>query len=145
MFSLTTLKSDTLAIPALLSISSAILLLVRFISTSKFVKNLFKVEDEEEFEPVVEEASEGCIAKLHHHAKHYGGVAIFVYRILRLLAVLGLVGLAIATIVLGDKDNVHTAHRFLNWSVLGVYVRFSLFLNCQKSSPSRSSMRLPWL
>ena len=127
-FSLTTLKSDTLAIPALLSASSALLLLVLFVSTRKFVKNLFKVEDQEEFEPVVEQVPQGCAAKLRCHAEHYGGVTIFVYRILRLLAVLDLVGLATATIVLGNKDEVHTIHhctRSLNWSVLGSYVRFS--------------------
>ena len=128
VFSLTTLKSDTLAIPALLSALSALLLLIRFISTRKFVKKLFKAEDEEEFEPVVEEVPQGCTAKLRYHAKHYGGATIFVYRILRLLAVLDLVGLAVATIVLGNEDDVHTIHhytRFLNWGVLGAYVRFS--------------------
>ena len=124
MFSLTILKSDTLAIPALLSASSALLLLIRFISTRKFVRKLFKAEDEE-FEPAVEQVPQGCIAKLRHHAKRYGGAAIFIYRILRLLAVLGLVGLALATIILGSKDAVHTTdhNRFLNWSVLGAYVR----------------------
>ena len=127
MFSLDSLKSDTLAIPALLSASSALFLLIRFISTRKFVKKLFKVEDEEEFDPAVEGISQGHIATLHRHANRYGGVTIFVYRILRLLAVLGLASLAVTAIVLGSKDAVHTAHhrnQFLNWSVLGAYVCF---------------------
>lgn len=121
------LKSDTLAIPALLSALSALLLLIRFISTRKFIKKLFKAEDEEEFEPSLEPVPQGCTAKLRHHAKRYGGVTIFVYRILRLLAVLDLVGLAVATIILGSRDSVHTTHhhnRFLNWSVLAAYVCF---------------------
>ena len=125
MFSLDSLKSDTLAIPALLSASSALFLLIRFISTRKFVKKPSKVEDEEEFDPVVEGVSQGYIVKLRRHANRYGGVTIFVYRILRLLAVLGLASLAVTTIVLGSKDAVHTTHRrnqFLNWSVLGAYV-----------------------
>ena len=124
MFSLNSLK-DTLAIPALLSASSELFLLVRFISTRKFVKKPSKVEGEEEFDPVVEGVSHGYIVKLRRHANRYGGVTIFVYRVLRLLAVLGLASLAVTTIVLGSKDAVHTTHRrnqFLNWSVLGAYV-----------------------
>ena len=127
MFSLNSLKSNTLAIPALLSASSALFLLIRFISTRKFVKRLFKVEDEEEFDPAVEGVSQGYVATLRRHANRYGGVTIFVYRILRLLAVLGLVSLAVTTIVSGSKDAVHTSHhrnKFLNWSVLGAYVCF---------------------
>jgi len=127
VFSLNSLKSDTLAIPALLSASSALFLLIRFISTRKFVKRLFKAEDEEEFDPAVEGVSQGYIATLRRHANRYGGVTIFVYRILRLSAILGLVSLAATTIVLGSKDVVHTTHhrnQFLNWSVLGAYVCF---------------------
>jgi len=129
VFSLTTLRSDTLAIPALLSASSALLLFIRFISTRKVVKKLLKVEDEEELEPTVEEVPRGPVAKLRHHVKRYGGVVIFICRVLRLLAVLNLVGLAVTTLVLGSKD-VHTTHhhaRFLNWSLLGAYVRVSSF------------------
>ena len=148
MFSIITLKSDTLAVPALLSSSSALLLLIQFTSTRSFVKRLFKVQDEEEFEPTVEQVPRGFVAKLRHHAKRYGGVTIFVYRVLRLLAVLGLVGFAVATVVLGSKDDVDTNHhciRFLNWSVLGAYVCFISSADCRESSPSYSSIRLFWL
>ena len=148
VFSRITLRSDTLAVPALLSASSALLLLIQFASTRKFVKNLFKVQDEEEFEPAVEQVPRGFVAKLRHHAECYGGVTIFVYRVLRFLAVLGLVGLAVATVVLGSKDDVDANHhciRFLNWSVLGAYVRFISSADCRKSSPSYSSIHLFWL
>ena len=130
MLSLAALRSDTLAIPALLSASSALLLLVHFLSTRKIVKKLFEVEDEEELEPAVGQAPRGFVAKLRHHAERYGGVTIFIYRTLRLLAVLDLVGLAIATLVL-DKG-VHTAHsaNFLNWSLVGTYVCISTFACC---------------
>ena len=127
VFSLTILKSDTLAIPALLSASSVLLLAIHFVSTRKIVKKLFKVEDEES-EPTVEEGPRGFVAKLRHHANQYGGLTIFTYRILRLLATLGLVGLAITTLVL-SYGAVYTSHhaRFLNWSVLGTYVRILSF------------------
>jgi len=127
VFRLNSLKSDTLAIPALLSASSALFLLIRFISTRKFVKKLFKVEDEEELDPAAEGVPRGCVAKLRHHTNRYGGVTIFVYRILRLLAVLGLVSLAVTTIILGSRDAVHTTHhrnQFSNWCLLGAYVCF---------------------
>ena len=129
MFSLTTLTSDTRAIPAILSASSALLLLIRSISTREFVKKLFALRDEEDFEPPVEQVPHGFVAKLRHHAKHYGGVKIFVCRVLRLLAVLDLVGFAVVTIALGNKDAARTTHdaQFSNWSLLGAYVRFPSF------------------
>ena len=125
MFSLTSLEPDSLAIPALLSVSSALLLLIQFIATRKFVKKIFRVEDKEEFEPAVDQVPQGCIAKLRHHVKRHGGVTIFVYRVLRLLAVLGLVGLAVATLVLNSVHTTYNHARFLNWSLLGAYVRSS--------------------
>ena len=148
VFSPTTLKSDTLAIPALLSASSALLLVVHF-STRKIVKRVFGVEDEAEQGPAVEENPlRGYVAKLRHHAKHYGGVTIFTYRVLRLLAVLNLVGLTVTALVLSSKDAEHTIHhhtRFLNWSLLGAYVRIPLLADCRKFSPSFSSMHPSWL
>lgn len=125
LFSLTPLKSDTLAIPALLSATSALFLLVRYISTCKLARKLFKAEDGDEFEPTAEEIPRGLVTKLRHHAVRYGGVTIFVYRILRLLAVLGLVSLTTLTIVLENKDAANTTHertQVLNWSVLAAYV-----------------------
>ena len=125
LFSLTPLRSDTLAIPALLSATSAFFLLVRYISTCKLARKLFKAEGEEEFEPTAEEIPRGWVTKLRHHAVRCGGITIFVYRILRLLAVLGLVGLTTLTIVLGNKDAANTTHdrtQVLNWSVLAAYV-----------------------
>ena len=67
----------------------------------------------------------------------HGGTTIFIYHVLRLLAVLGLVGLATATLVL-SKGVAHTSHhaRFWNWSLLGAYVRVPTYADCQKSSPS---------
>jgi len=127
LFSLNSLKPDSLVIPVLLSASSELFLLIQFISTREFFNKPSKVEDEEEFDPAVEGVSQGYIAKLRRHANRYGGVTIFVYRILRLLAVLGLVSLAVTTIVSGSKDAAHTTHhrnQFLNWSVLGAYVCF---------------------
>ena len=123
VFSLAAVRSDTLAIPALLSASSALLLLIHFLSTRKIVKKLLKVEDdEEELEPAVAQVPRGFVAKLRHHTERYGGVTIFIYRILRLLAVLDLVGLAVTTLVL--VEGVHTARsaQLLNWSLVGTYV-----------------------
>lgn len=146
MFSLDALKSDSLAVPALLSASSALLLLVHFISTRKIVKKLFKVEDGEELEPEAEEVPRGFAVKLRHHTKQYGGVTIFVYRVLRLLATLGLVGLAVATLVLNEGLARSTDRaKILNWSLLGAYVRVPSFADCRKSSLSYRSMRLSWL
>lgn len=128
VFSLTTLTSDTRAIPAFLSASSALLLLIRSISTREFVKKLFALRDED-FEPPVEQVPHGFVAKLRHHAKRYGGATIFVCRVLRLLAVLDLVGFTVVTIALGNKDATRTTHhaQVLNWSLLGAYVRFPSF------------------
>ena len=139
------LKSDTLAIPVLLSASSALLLLVHFISTRKIVKKLFKTEDGEELEPTVEEVPRGFVAKLRHHAKRYGGATIFIYRVLRLLAALGLVGFAVTTLVLSEGPP-RTADRaqFLNWSLLGAYVRVPSLPIAEKSSPPHSSTHLSW-
>ena len=124
-------KPGSIAVPALLSILSGHILLIHFISTRKFVKKLFKVEDKEEFEPV-EQVPRGFIAKLHHHADRYGGTTIFIYRVLRLLAVLSLVGLATASLVLGG-GLVHISHRpiRLSWSLLGAYVRISSLVDCK--------------
>ena len=143
MFSLAAIRSDTLAIPAFLSTLSALLLLVRFLSARGIMGELLKVEDsEEELEPAVVQAPRGFVAKLRHHTERYGGVTIFIYRILRLLAVLDLVGLAVTTLVL-DKG-VHTAHntKFLNWSLVGAYVCISMVVDCWKSSPRCSSIHL---
>ena len=131
MLSLAALKSDTLAIPALLSALSVLLLLIHFISTRRIVKKLFKVEDGKEFEPAIEEVPRGFVAKLRHHANRYGSVTIFVYRVLRLLATLGLVSLAATTLVL-SQDFVDTSHhaQILSWSLLGTYVCILSFANC---------------
>ena len=129
MFSLSALKSDTLAIPALLSASSVLLLFIHFISTRKIVKKLFKVEDGKEFEPAVGQLSQGFVANLRHHANRYGGVTIFIYRVLRLLASLGLVSLAVTTLVLDPVDSFHHS-RFLNWGLLGTYVSILSFADC---------------
>lgn len=118
MFSSIVLKSDTLAIPALLSASSALLLLVNFILTRK------RKKDEADHHSPAENVSTGFIVKLRHHANHYGGLTIFTWRILRLLAVLHLVVLAVATLIFTKdfvSDYTHRA-RVLNWSVLGSYV-----------------------
>ncbi|KAF9645156.1 hypothetical protein BDM02DRAFT_3189933 [Thelephora ganbajun] len=137
---LTTLKLDTLAIPALLSTSSVLLLLIHFISTRKSVKRIFRVEDEEEFEPAVEEVPRGRVAKLRHHANRYGGLIIFIFRILRLLAVLDLVGLTVATLILGSKGVVHATHhhaQLLNWGLLGTYSYASVLALVAVSTPSK--------
>ena len=137
MFSPTVLKSDTLAIPAILSASSAFLLLVHFIFTRK------KVQDDEQ---PVEEASRRFVIRLSRHVNRFGGLTIFIWRILRLLAVLDLVGLAIATLVL-TKDVAYdsTPHaRFLNWSVLGAYVRVLSFADRWRLLPFHSYMHLSW-
>ena len=118
VFSSIALKSDTLAIPALLSASSALLLLLNFIPTRK------SVEDEEERESPAQDDPRGFLTKLRRHATLYGGLAIFIWRILRLLAVLDLVGLAIITPI-STKDIIGDCTycaQFLNWSMLGCYV-----------------------
>jgi hypothetical protein len=119
VFSPPVLKSDTLAIPAILSASSAFSLLVYFLLTRKII------EDGQEHEQPPEEASRGFSIKLCRQVNRFGGPSIFIWRILRLLAVLDLVGLAVATLVLAEDvayDSTHHAW-FLNWSVLGAYVR----------------------
>ena len=110
-------------------------MLIHFISTRKAVRKLFKVKDKEEFEPAVEQVPRGFAAKLRCHADRYGGTTIFTYRVLRLLAVLGLVGLAAVTLGLGE-DFAYTSHRVrnLNWSLLGAYVRIPSFADCQRPS-----------
>lgn len=118
--SLITLKFDTLAIPALISASSALLLFLHFISTRK------KVEDEEHQSPT-DNVSQAFVTKLRQHADRYGGLTIFIWRVLRLLAVLDLVGLAVAALILTKEvvsDYTHSA-RILSWSVLGSYVGIS--------------------
>ena len=137
MFSPTVLKSDTLAIPAILSASSAFLLLVHFIFTRK------KVQDDEQ---PVEEASRRFVIRLSRHVNRFGGLTIFIWRILRLLAVLDLVGLAIATLVL-TKDVAYDSNphaRFLNRSVLGAYVRVLSFADRWRLLPFHSYMHLSW-
>jgi hypothetical protein len=116
--SLIVLKSDTLAIPALLSASSTLLFLLSLIPTRK------KLEDEEEHGSPAQDAPQGFLANLRHHAIRYGGLTIFIWRIFRLLAVLDLVGLAVATLILTKdvvSDCTHCA-QLLSWSMLGCYV-----------------------
>jgi hypothetical protein len=118
-FSLTALKSDTLIIPALLSVSSAFLLLVHFTSTRK------DTQDEGGCGlPADLGVTRRLVIKLRNHTHILGGLTIFVWRILRLLAIFNLVGLVVATLTL-ENDGVHdSAHRvrLLDWTTLGAYV-----------------------
>ena len=124
--SLTSFGSDTLVIPALLSASSAFLILVHLISTHK------RAEYEEEHEPSGEETVRGFVIRLRNHAACFGGLTIFVWRILRLLAIISLVGLAVATLVSTKSVAYGSAYgtRFLNWTILGTYVRALFFVDC---------------
>ena len=92
------------------------------------MKRILKAEDEQEDEPPAEQVSGGFTTKLRHHANGFGSISIFLWRILRLLAVLGLVGLAVVTLISAQDVTLSIpAARFLNWSVLGTYVRIRLF------------------
>lgn len=139
------LTSYTLTIPALLSASSAFLLLLNLASTRN------NSQDEQEHQPsAYPEGSRKFFNKFRrYHANRFNGCAILIWRILRLLAVSILLGLEVATLILTEDfvPNSPRHPRFLNWTVLGAYVRVrNNFFSCaEKSVSSHSYMRVSWL
>lgn len=119
---LSSIWKDSLILPPVFATISLLILTIQFISTRKPVKKAWarftkNPIEEEESEPNVATRPIGYVAEFRYHAKSFGGLGIFVYRVLRLLSVLALVCLSVATFVLDEAPSTgaNTTTRGKHW------------------------------
>ncbi|KDQ56808.1 hypothetical protein JAAARDRAFT_36283 [Jaapia argillacea MUCL 33604] len=107
---------DSLAIPAYLACASALLLLSQAIFLSKPLKKLYarlrltKAVSEEgsEQEPTIVDPQVGFFDELRAHIQSHGGAIIYGFKVARLVSVLALLGLSVATLILDENGDLGT-------------------------------------
>ncbi|KAJ6501692.1 hypothetical protein C8R47DRAFT_1193380 [Mycena vitilis] len=107
-----TVWEDTLIVPAVVASASAVLLLLHLFLASVWGRKLrafvFRTSEPEVVDPAPPLPS-GLFAEVKEHIAQHGGTAIFVFKLVRLVACLALLGLSIASLALTEANKSGTS------------------------------------
>ncbi|KZT29509.1 P-loop containing nucleoside triphosphate hydrolase protein [Neolentinus lepideus HHB14362 ss-1] len=108
---------DSLAFPSYFAVASLAVLVIHLIVASGVFQKLYRrvrpakvaeAEDEEEVEELDAQSvlpPSGLRQEFKEHVGSHGGLTIYVLKVVRLLASLGLLGLSVATLILEEKQD----------------------------------------
>jgi hypothetical protein len=98
--------TDTLIVPAVVAAASTVLLLLHLFLVSVWGRKLraflFKTSESEVVDPVPTIQPVGLVAEVKEHVAQHGGVVIFTFKLVRLVACLTLLGLSIASLAITE-------------------------------------------
>ncbi|KAF8213492.1 hypothetical protein K438DRAFT_1956873 [Mycena galopus ATCC 62051] len=112
-----TIWEDTLVVPAVVAAASAVLLLVHLFLASVWGRKLRGASEAEAVDPPSAIRPVGLVAEVKEHVSHHGGGVIFVFKLVRLVACLALLGFSIASLAITEahKSETGQASIFGKW------------------------------
>jgi hypothetical protein len=112
---------DTLILPAIVAAASAVLLVIHLLWASAWGRKLrafvFRTSDQAITEPGTFTQPVGLVTEVKEHVAQHGGVTIFAFKLVRLVACLTLLGLSIASLALTEtrQSGAGEANIFGKW------------------------------